>query len=74
MAMDATLKMDHAQKTALDYMKRATFEIDEKFGDGYSKAHPELVAAFMQTAALDYLANYGMEQLTNQLRIMFTTS
>ncbi|KIX12639.1 hypothetical protein X474_18010 [Dethiosulfatarculus sandiegensis] len=28
--------------------------IDSKFGEGYAKDHPELVADFMKTCALDF--------------------
>jgi hypothetical protein len=31
--------------------------IDEHFGDGYAKSHPELVAAQLQSAAIWQLAN-----------------
>lgn len=31
--------------------------IDENFGEGYAKAHPELIAAQLQAAALTRLAN-----------------
>jgi hypothetical protein len=45
-----------ASMTAHDYFKASITTIDEKFGKGYAKKHPELVGAFMQTAALDFLA------------------
>lgn len=45
-----------ASKTASEYLREAAASIDEMFGEGYSKEHPELVGAFMQTAALDFLA------------------
>ena len=59
--MNPMLAMKHAHETADEYMNKAVISIDNKFGDGYAKSHPELIAAFMQTSALDYLANYGME-------------
>jgi len=39
--------------TAREYMREAVSSIDDSFGDGYAEKHPELVAAFMQTAILD---------------------
>ena len=39
--------------TAHDYMMHAINDIEELLGDGYAKQHPELIAAYMQTAALD---------------------
>jgi hypothetical protein len=48
--------MAQATDTAHVYMFRAVESIDRKFGEGYAEKHPELVGAFMQTAALDFLA------------------
>lgn len=31
--------------------------IDADFGEGYASAHPELVAAWIKTAAMSYLAD-----------------
>jgi hypothetical protein len=42
-----------ASMTAHDYMMNAKSDIDEMFGAGYAAKHPELVAAYMQTAARD---------------------
>lgn len=47
--------MKQAGMTAHDYMLKAIESIDKQMGSGYSKAHPELVASFMQTCALDYM-------------------
>jgi hypothetical protein len=44
--------MRQAGHTAEEYMCRAVEEIDRLFGEGYAKANPGLVGAFMQTAAL----------------------
>ena len=43
-----------AGMTAAEYLDNAVDEIDVKFGDGFAKEHPELVGAFMHTAALDF--------------------
>lgn len=45
-----------ASVTVSDYMKQAVESIDQKFGAGYATANPELVAAFIQAASMDYLA------------------
>ena len=34
------------------YMSKAISAIDETFGEGYAKAHPELIESFMLTAGL----------------------
>lgn len=43
-----------ASMTAADYLRAAVRELDSVFGEGYAQQHPELVAAFMRTAAQDY--------------------
>jgi len=43
-----------APMTAHDYMMKAIDDIDELLGKGYAKQHPELIAAYMQTAAIDF--------------------
>ncbi|MCF6178577.1 MAG: hypothetical protein L3J63_04190 [Geopsychrobacter sp.] len=35
------------------YLKKAIEAIDKELGDGFAKEHPELIAAFVQSAALD---------------------
>ena len=42
-----------ASLTAEEYMRAAVSSIDEQFGNGFAKANPVLVAAFMNAAALD---------------------
>ena len=39
--------------TADEYLASAIGHIDLQLGEGYAKRHPELIAAFMQTAAMD---------------------
>jgi hypothetical protein len=46
--------MRQAPMTAHDYLLSAVHDIDEVLGKGYARAHPELMAAFIQTAALDF--------------------
>lgn len=46
--------MQDGADTAHYYMHKAIESIDDKFGEGYAKEHPELIGAFMQTAATDY--------------------
>jgi hypothetical protein len=45
--------MRQAQMTAHTYMAQAIRDIDEILGKGYAKNHPDLIAAYMQTSALD---------------------
>lgn len=46
--------MDQASDTAAEYLGRAQRHIDERFGSGFAKANPSLIAAFMQVAAADF--------------------
>jgi hypothetical protein len=46
--------MRQAWMTAEEYFTTAIECIDKQFGDDYAKQHPELIGAFMQTAARDY--------------------
>ncbi len=48
--------MYQAPKTIAGYMIDSIAHIDKAFGDGYAKSNPELVGAFIQACALDYLA------------------
>ncbi len=59
--------MRQASSTASDYMRAAVDAIDKQFGTGYAKAHPELVAAFMQTAAADFSAGLSSKTLGHAL-------
>ena len=52
---NATL-MRQACMTAHEYLRSAVDHIDDVLGPGYAKNHPELIAAFMQTAAIDLSA------------------
>ena len=48
--------------TTNNYMLQAVRNIDEAFGDGYAKEHPELVGAYMQTVAIEEQSRH-IEQL-----------
>jgi hypothetical protein len=39
--------------TASEFFRKAVQRIDDMFGEGYAKKNPQLVASFMQTAAID---------------------
>ena len=46
--------MSQAPETAALYLRQAKHEIDSTFGKGFAANNPQLVAAFMQTAMLDF--------------------
>ena len=54
--MTAEEQMRQAGMTAHTYLLDGIRAIDEKLGAGYAAAHPELLGAFMQTAASDFMA------------------
>lgn len=62
--------MRQASDTAETYFNKAVRIIDEKFGEGYAKAHPELIVGYMDTAAQDYntgMMSQGLGHLSNDL-------
>lgn len=74
MASAETL-MRQAGFTAEEYMHKAVGSIDGKLGDGYAKKNPELIAAFMKTAAMDYEASCllkGLESIAEEISELST--
>jgi hypothetical protein len=61
--IDAGAMMRQATMTAHDYMLAALSDIDELLGKGEASKHPELIAAYMQTAATDFGAAIIAQQL-----------
>jgi hypothetical protein len=55
---DTHTLMQQASMTADDYMGQAISRIDRHLGDGYAAKHPELIGAFIQTAALDFATTH----------------
>lgn len=64
--MDAHSSMNQAPDTIDFYFNKAIKKIDTEFGEGYAKAHPELVAAYIQACVADYKAA-RMEEVGNEL-------
>lgn len=60
--------MRQARDTAETYFNQAVRIIDEKFGEGYAKEHPELIAGFMNTTAKDFdtcMTRQALDHLSN---------
>jgi hypothetical protein len=57
------LLMDQASMTAQTYLYKGVEAIDAEFGEGYARANPGLVGAFMQTAAADFAACFQADFL-----------
>jgi hypothetical protein len=51
---DADTLVRQASMTAAEYLDNGIRYIDDAFGDGYAKQHPELVAAFIRASAQDF--------------------
>jgi hypothetical protein len=54
MAASTETLMRQAPQTAEVYLREVVRSINAQFGDGYALQHPELVAAMLQTCALDF--------------------
>lgn len=52
---------NHAMLATTDYLVRAIRVLDEKFGEGYARDNPGLVAAFIRTCAQEYQNMVGSE-------------
>jgi len=59
----AELSMRQAGMRAHEYMIEAIRDIDGEFGEGFARAHPELVGAYMRTAAADFAATFQADRL-----------
>lgn len=73
LSVDATAEtlMRQAGYTAEEYMKIAVESIDDLFGVGHARRNPELIAAFIQTAACDYKAALdlaGFQKIAEAIR------
>ena len=53
---DAEALMRQAHYTAHEYLMHGVSDINKWLGEGYAEKHPELLGAYMRTAALDFLA------------------
>ena len=65
--LSAQKLMRQACMTAHDYLLHGRSDIDGQMGAGYAKAHPELLAAYMQTAALDFMAGFLAKEVGGAL-------
>lgn len=69
MASPETL-VRQASITAEQYLIAAVESIDDTFGEGYAARHPELVAAFMRTAAVDFNTAIFAQEADNIAEIL----
>lgn len=59
--------MRRAMMTAHDYMTHAETDIDAHFGAGFARQNPALIAAYMQAAALDFAATFGLQGVAGSI-------
>lgn len=52
--VDAKTLMEQAPMTADRYLSDVVKSIDERFGDGFAKANPVLVAAMLKACTADF--------------------
>lgn len=57
--------MSQSVETAKHYMVEAIKAVDGRFGDGFSQKNPEMVAAFMKTAADDFMTAIFAQNIQN---------
>jgi hypothetical protein len=55
-------------QSAAALMELAVTHIDRRFGDDYAKWHPELTAAFMQTAIKEFATRLGKGETGESVR------
>jgi hypothetical protein len=60
---DGTEMMRQAAMTAETYLSDAIIAMDDRWGKGFAVAHPELIAAFMRTAATAYAGTIIAQQI-----------
>lgn len=61
--IDGDTMLRQAKMTAHDYLLSAVHDIDEVLGTGTARKHPELIAAYLQTAAIDCGATIIAQQV-----------
>jgi hypothetical protein len=70
MSPSAETSIEQTSTTATQYLTRAIEAIDLQLGRGYAIEHPQLIAAFMQTCAIDSVAGpleRGISHLTETI-------
>jgi len=66
----ATTLLSQAHGTAEVYMTEAVKSIDRLFGKGFAQHYPDLVAAFMKTAAIDFATAIAAKNLESVRKII----
>lgn len=71
------MDLEHIDKgsaqSVIENMWKIVDGIDETFGKGYAKDHPELVGEMVRAAAIDYcgtVIHYDLDELKEQLVLL----
>ena len=59
--------LEQASMKTKQYFLCAVRDIDREFGEGYAKAHPELLAAVLEVAAADYRTAIQIKSFEEQI-------
>lgn len=62
--MNSGATSEAAMATVDEYLAKAVASIDSRFGKGFAKANPALVAAFVTACTTDYAVNWGTQALS----------
>lgn len=63
----AAEQRQRAEDAAAAHLRAAVGAVDAAFGDGYARAHPELVASLVQASALESIVEAGRESSAEAL-------
>jgi L-rhamnose mutarotase len=64
--------MRQAPLTVAEYLQHVRRDIDNEFGEGYAKAHPELVAKLVECCVKDYSATLMYDSLEGMLTYIWS--
>jgi len=62
---DSELLHRHSMMAVEDYLNNAIHNLDEKFGPGYAKKHPELVGAYINACVREQFTPYVANALSD---------
>jgi hypothetical protein len=68
--MDLENLSKQGEYSSIDNMRRAITDIDNTFGEGYAREHPEFVGQIVLASAIDYcgtVIHLDLEELANVL-------
>ena len=55
---------EQGEYSAIENMRRAIKDIDETFGKGYAKEHPDLLGSIVMASSIDYAGTLVSDRLS----------